>query len=73
MYNGTEVCFPEGGDTPEQCAPIQTPVSAALSTLMQDGQVRQRSERHHLPFCTLLCPSLSVLHDDFSFSHGYRA
>ena len=39
LYNGTEVCFPEGGDAPEQCAPVQTPVSAALSTLMQDGQV----------------------------------
>ena len=39
LYNGTEVCFPEGGDMPEQCAPVQTPVTAALSQLMQDGQV----------------------------------
>lgn len=37
---------------PEQCAPVQTPVSAALSTLMQDGQVRH-------PFCA---PSPSVAH-----------
>ena len=38
-YDGKEVCFPEGGDAPEQCAPVQTPVTAALSALMQGGQV----------------------------------
>ena len=39
MSNGTEVCFPEGSEAVETCAPVQTPVSAALSTLMQSGQV----------------------------------
>ena len=51
MFNGSEVCFPEGGNAPEQCAPVQTPVSAALSTLMQDGQVSSSAVMYSLPCC----------------------
>ncbi len=37
--NGKEVCFPEGSETPEECAPDAKPVTAALSSLMNAGQV----------------------------------
>ncbi len=38
--NGKELCFPEGSDTPAECAPESQPVTAALSSLMNAGQVR---------------------------------
>jgi len=37
--SGKEICFPEGSDTPIECAPVATPVTASLSTLMNAGQV----------------------------------
>ncbi|CAL8460636.1 g166 [Coccomyxa elongata] len=36
--NGKELCFPEGSDTPAECAPESQPVTAALSSLMNAGQ-----------------------------------
>lgn len=41
LTNGQESCYPEGSDTPAQCAPVSgTPVTAALSSLMNSGQVQ---------------------------------
>lgn len=37
--NGKEVCFPEGSEVPAECAPDAQPVTAALSSLMNAGQV----------------------------------
>ena len=68
-YDGKDVCFPEGGDVPEQCAPVQTPVTAALSTLMQDGQVSHPFSAVPLAaWQTLAAKSIFALQQDSALS-----